>query len=53
MLYFFHGRAAVVVSHGFTKQRAGVPEKEIEEAIRRKGRFEARPREHGLDDRTT
>src|SRR4051812_13777869 len=30
MLYFFHGRQIVVVSHGLVKERA-VPPKEIEE----------------------
>lgn len=46
MLYFFHGRAAVVVSHGFSKQQAAVPEREIELAIRRRKSFAARPRPH-------
>jgi len=46
MLYFFHGRTAVVVSHGFSKQQAKVPEKEVELAIRRKQAFEASPELH-------
>ena len=45
MLYFFHGRVAAVVSHGLTKEKA-VPAGEIDEAIERKKRFEAAPREH-------
>jgi phage-related protein len=45
MLYFFHGRLAVVVSHGLTKERAGPP-REIDLAGKRKGSFEARPDRH-------
>jgi len=40
MLYFFHGRAAVVVSHGLTKERE-VPPSEIERARQNQQRFEA------------
>jgi phage-related protein len=46
MLYFFHGRAAVVISHGITKQQAAVPPIEIERALRRKQTFEADPPRH-------
>jgi len=46
MLYFFHGRGAVVVSHGFTKQRARVPELEIQMALARKTRFTMNPEAH-------
>jgi phage-related protein len=35
MLYFFAGKAVVVLSHGFTKERA-VPSREIDQAIKRK-----------------
>jgi phage-related protein len=45
MLYFFHRRVVVVVSHGLTKERA-VPPREIELAILRKGQFEANPKRH-------
>ncbi len=45
MLYFFHGREAVVVSHGLTKQRR-VPAKEINTAIERKKAFENDPDQH-------
>lgn len=41
MLYFFSGRNAVVISHGFSKQRE-VPESEIKRAIMRKRIVEAR-----------
>ena len=43
MLYFFHGRVAAVLSHGFAKQRAKVPAREIRLALKRKERFEADP----------
>lgn len=46
MLYFFHGRTAVVISHGLTKQQAVVPPIEIERARRRKQAFEANPVRH-------
>ena len=45
MLYFFHLRSAVVVSHGLTKKQT-VPPQEIELAIRRKRNFEANPDQH-------
>jgi len=35
MLYFFHGTAAIIVSHGLIKERE-VPPREIDLAIRRK-----------------
>ena len=38
MLYFFHGRDAVVLSHGLAKEPA-VPTREIDEAIIRKEQF--------------
>jgi hypothetical protein len=45
MLYFFHGRAAIVISHGITKERE-VPSAEIDWAIRAKQFFEANPARH-------
>ena len=45
MLYFFHGRLAVVVSHGLTKERA-VPVRDIGLAVKRKTRFRAKPDGH-------
>jgi phage-related protein len=45
MLYFFHGRTAVVISHGMIKE-AEVPPKEIERAIARKKQFEMNPVAH-------
>jgi phage-related protein len=50
MLYFFHGRIAAVVSHGFAKQRAKVPAKEIKLALKRKERFEADPKACTYED---
>lgn len=46
MLYFFHGRAAIVISHGITKQQAIVPPIEIERARQRKRAFEKHPDRH-------
>lgn len=48
MLYFFHGRSVVVVSHGFAKQGGVIPYEEIRRALDRKLRYEADPRSHGL-----
>jgi phage-related protein len=45
MLYFFHGRAAVVISHGITKEHR-VPPIEIDRAIRAKVAFAANPAAH-------
>jgi hypothetical protein len=49
MLYFFHGREIVVVSHGLIKERA-VPPKEIELALKNKRAFEANPEKHSAHD---
>ena len=46
MLYFFHGRQAVVISHGITKQESVVPPIEIERARRRRQAFEAAAPRH-------
>jgi phage-related protein len=40
ILYFFAGRSAVVLSHGFTKERE-VPPREIDTAVERRRRVEA------------
>src|SRR5438309_3103307 len=45
MLYFFHGKGAVVLAHCLTKERV-VPPHEIDEAIRRKRKFEQNPDKH-------
>ena len=46
VLYFFHGRDAVVLSHGFSKQQDKVPPRKIEAAIARKDRFCRDPDQH-------
>lgn len=48
MLYFFHGRMAVVVSHGIVKKTREVPPREIEKAIERKTEFEVDPEVHSF-----
>lgn len=45
ILYFFHGKIVAVLAHGLEKERV-VPPREIEEAIRRKQRFEQDPGAH-------
>ena len=45
ILYFFHGTAAAVISHGLVKQREVQP-REIDRAVRRKARFEREPLKH-------
>jgi phage-related protein len=45
MLYFYHGQAAAVVSHGLAKE-ATVPAREIELARRRRAEFLASPQRH-------
>ena len=42
ILYFFHGREAVVLAHGLTKEDI-VPLRDIEIAIGRKKKFESDP----------
>lgn len=50
LLYFFHGRQIVVVSHGMFKQQADVPGREIELAIRRMQAFAADPTAHTYEE---
>ena len=45
MLYFFHGRTAAILSHGFAKER-NVPAKQIDKAIERMEKFKRDPRKH-------
>ena len=49
ILYFFHGREVVVISHGLGKEQV-VPAKEIEIAIRRKAKFAANPAKHTWEE---
>lgn len=46
ILYFFHGRNAVVLTSGFTKEGSAVPPTEIERALRRKATFLSAPAKH-------
>lgn len=50
MLYFFHGRIAMVVSHGLTKEQA-VPPREIAIAVERKQQFDRDPKVHTFKPR--
>lgn len=45
MLYFFHGKQAVVATQGLKKENR-VPDKEIDLALIRKSRFELQPTQH-------
>ena len=45
LLYFFHGRTAIVLTHGLTKEQT-VPAREIELAIDRRRRFLDDPPKH-------
>ncbi len=48
MLYFFHGRTAAVVSHGFAKA-SRIPPAEIRLASERMEKYRADPASHGFD----
>jgi phage-related protein len=50
ILYFFHGRDAVVLSHGFVKQQARVPTRELALARRRKLDYFGDPARHGYGE---
>ncbi|SRR5260221_14410508 len=45
IIYFYHGRAAAVISHGLVKERI-VPPKDIDRAIDRKKKFDRNPDMH-------
>jgi len=45
MLYFFHGKVAAVLAHSVVKERV-VPSGAIDEAIKRKRKFEQDPDSH-------
>lgn len=46
VLYFFYGRTLVVLSHGFAKQQARVPDRDLYTAIQRRKRFVTSPNRH-------
>jgi phage-related protein len=50
ILYFFHGRQAIVLSHGLVKQQANIPLREIDLAQARKLKFEADPELHTYEE---
>ncbi|MEX2171207.1 MAG: type II toxin-antitoxin system RelE/ParE family toxin [Pirellulales bacterium] len=49
ILYFFHGREAVVVSHGLKKERV-VPSREIDLAVQRRNEFLRDPDGRGTEE---
>ncbi len=48
LLYFFHGRAAIVLSHGFTKEDR-IPPREIDRALRHKVKYMRNPLAHSQE----
>ena len=49
ILYFFHGRVAAVLAHGFTKQDR-VPDAAIEMALARKRKYEQDPKLYTFEE---
>ncbi len=49
VLYFFHGRETVVISHGFSKQGDKVPPREIKRAINNMMAFTRDPAKHSFE----
>ena len=49
ILYFYHGQAAVL-SHGFIKRKAKVPDDEIDLAVERKMKHRANPEKHSVEE---
>ena len=49
LLYFFHGREVVVLSHGLTKEDR-IPPREMNLAIRRKAAFQKNPEAHTREE---
>ena len=46
ILYFFHGREAVILAHALVKESAAVPASDIERALARRRRYLANPADH-------
>lgn len=46
MLYFFHGREAIILTHGFLKNERRVPRQQIEFAIRCRNEYLGHPVRH-------
>lgn len=49
ILYFFHGQNLVLLTHGLEKE-GKVPDIEIDRAIERKSKFEAKPEDHSYEE---
>lgn len=49
LLYFFYGQNVVVLTHGFVKE-GKIPNIEIDRAIERKNKFEAKPNIHSFEE---
>jgi hypothetical protein len=49
ILYFFHGRVAAILAHGWTK-RDRVPSADIDMALLRKQRYEQDPGLHTFEE---
>ncbi|HVT30872.1 MAG TPA: type II toxin-antitoxin system RelE/ParE family toxin [Lacipirellulaceae bacterium] len=49
MMYFFHGREVVVVSHGIVKERL-IPAREIDLAVRRMNDYRRDPARHTYEE---
>lgn len=45
ILYFFHGKQAVILAHGFTKENI-IPKDDLEKAVQRKNAFNQDPGKH-------
>jgi phage-related protein len=50
VLYFFHGRKLVVLSHGISKQQSALPTREIEIAVERMNKFNGSPSKHTFEE---
>jgi phage-related protein len=51
ILYFFHGQNAIILSHGFSKERC-IPAVEIEKAVSRRARYLQNPAAHTYEGYT-
>lgn len=48
MIYFFHGREAIVLSHGFAKHQSRVPGRELAAAMKRRDLFLSDPNRYSI-----
>lgn len=53
IIYFFHGREMVVLSHGFKKKQSKVPPDEIRLAMKRRESFLKSPKTHTYQEERT